>query len=398
MYPNFHFEITSKDTHSNARCGLYHTPHGTIETPNFIFCGTKAAIKGATPEDIRRESTQIILANTYHLMLQPGSEVVKQLGGLHKMMGWDGPMFTDSGGFQIFSLGHGSVSNEIKGRKLSPNNKTLLKITEEGAKFRSYIDGSYHLLKPEKSIAIQRDLGADLIVVLDECTPYNVDKNYTKESMRMSHRWALRSLEEFKKGNDHSQALYGIIQGGVYDDLRKESSDFMNEHNFFAHAIGGCLGATKNEMYDIVGKVMTRLSKDRPVHLLGIGGIEDILNGVSHGIDTFDCVHPTRLARHGGALVKKSLKRSEDDHTNTHHFNLANSRFKIDERPLDPDCGCNTCQNFSRGYLHHLLKAKEMLGLQAITIHNIHFMNKFMSSIRKSIQETKFEQEKLNWL
>lgn len=397
MYPNFHFEITTQDTNSSARCGLYHTPHGTIETPNFIFCGTKAAIKGATPEDMRRENTQIILANTYHLMLQPGSKIVKQLGGLHKMMGWSGPMFTDSGGFQIFSLGHGSISNEIKGKTLTPRNKTLLKITEEGAKFRSYIDGSYHLLTPEKSIEIQRDLGADLIVVLDECTPYNVDKNYTKESMRMSHRWALRSLEEFKKGNDYSQALYGIVQGGVYADLRKESADFINDQNFFAHAIGGCLGAIKDEMYDIVAMVMNRLSKDRPVHLLGIGGIEDILNGVACGIDTFDCVHPTRLARHGGALVKRSLKRAEGDNTTTDHFNLANSRFKTDDRPIDPECECNTCKNFSRGYLHHLLKAKEMLGLQALTVHNVHFMNKFMKSIRNSIENNSFQQERSHW-
>lgn len=398
MYPNFSFKILNRDTASNARCGKLVTPHGIVETPNFIFCATKAAIKGLTPTAMKAENTQIILANTYHLMLQPGSEAVKKLGGLHKMMGWDGPMFTDSGGYQIFSLGHGSISSEIKGKRTSKRPNTLLKITEEGAKFKSYIDGSLHLLTPEKAIQIQRDLGADLIVVLDECTPFNVDKTYTANSMHMSHRWALRSLEEFKRENTNSQAIYGIIQGGIYEDLRKESANFVNSNEFFAHAIGGCLGSNKNQMHDIVGTTMSMLSPNRPVHLLGIGGISDIFNGVNHGIDTFDCVHPTRLARHGGALVPSTLKLMESDPSKTEHFNLLNSRFRLDERPIDPECGCATCKNFSRGYLHHLFKAKEILGLQALTAHNVHFMNRLMHSIRNAIVNGTLEQERKKWV
>ena len=398
MYQNFAFDIIEKDKNSNARCGKLTTPHGVVETPAFIFCGTKAAIKGATPQEMKAENTQIILSNTYHLMLQPGSKTVKKLGGLHKMMGWDGPMFTDSGGYQIFSLGHGSVSEEIKGTRLNNKRKTLLKINEEGARFRSYIDGSYHMLTPEKSIEVQRDLGADLIVVLDECTPFNVDKSYTHKSMLMSHRWAIRSLNEFKKENDFTQALYGIVQGGVYEDLRKEGADFINSNPFFAHAVGGCLGQTKSQMYDIIGITMDRLSKDRPVHLLGIGGIVDIFNGVTYGIDTFDCVHPTRLARHGGALVPHKLKLEEGDNSPSEHFNLLNNRFKEDEKPIDPECRCNTCSNFSRGYLHHLMKAKEILALRALTVHNVHFMNRLMSAIRKAISNGTLSEEKKNWI
>jgi queuine tRNA-ribosyltransferase len=398
MYPNFNFEIINRDPNSNARCGKLTTPHGIVETPNFIFCATKAAIKGLSPTAMKAENTQIILANTYHLMLQPTSEIVKQLGGLHEMMGWDGPMFTDSGGYQIFSLGHGSISSEIKGKRNSTRPNTLLKITEEGAKFRSYIDGSLHLLTPEKAIQIQRNLGADLIVVLDECTPFHVDKTYTANSMHMSHRWALRSVEEFKRENNYAQALYGIIQGGVYEDLRKESADFVNSNEFFAHAIGGCLGSDKNQMHNIVGTTMSMLSQNRPVHLLGIGGVSDIFNGIIHGIDTFDCVHPTRLARHGGALVPHSLKLIEADPSKTEHFNLLNNRFRSDEKAIDPECGCSTCKHFSRGYLHHLFKAKEILGLQALTAHNVHFMNRLMQSIRNAIKDGTLEQERKKWV
>lgn len=398
MYPNFNFEIINSDPNSNARCGKLTTPHGIVETPNFIFCATKAAIKGLSPTAMKAENTQIILANTYHLMLQPTSEIVKQLGGLHEMMGWDGPMFTDSGGYQIFSLGHGSISSEIKGKRNSTRPNTLLKITEEGAKFRSYIDGSLHLLTPEKAIQIQRNLGADLIVVLDECTPFHVDKTYTANSMHMSHRWALRSVEEFKRENNYAQSLYGIIQGGVYEDLRKESADFVNSNEFFAHAIGGCLGSDKNQMHNIVGTTMSMLSQNRPVHLLGIGGVSDIFNGIIHGIDTFDCVHPTRLARHGGALVPHSLKLIEADPSKTEHFNLLNNRFRSDEKAIDPECGCSTCKHFSRGYLHHLFKAKEILGLQALTAHNVHFMNRLMQSIRNAIKDGTLEQERKKWV
>ncbi len=395
-YSNFSFNIISKSKKSKARLGLLNTPHGVVKTPAFIFCATKAAIKGVTTAQMEAEDTQIILSNTYHLMLQPGGDLVEKMGGLHKFMGWNKPMLTDSGGYQIFSLGHGSVSQEIKGKRSGEKRKTLSKITEEGAVFQSYIDGSKHLLTPEKSIKIQKQLGPDLVVVLDECTPFNVDKSYTSRSMRMSHRWALRSLEEFKKGNDGKQALYGIIQGGVYEDLRREGTDFVNGQDFFGHAVGGSLGASKDQMYEIVNYTMSLLDPSRPVHLLGIGGVKDIFNGVQNGIDTFDCVHPTRLARHGGALVMSKHWESQE-YKGKEHINLNNSIFKEDESPIDIDCKCYACSNFSRSYIYHLIKAKELLYMQLLTIHNVHYMNKLLTSIRKSIESDSLEEEQKKW-
>lgn len=398
-YPNFHFEITHTNSSSKERRGCLSTPHGTFETPAFIFCATKAAIKGASPHDMRREKTQIILANTYHLMLQPGSEVVSRMGGLHSFMGWNGPMLTDSGGFQIFSLGHGSVAEEIKGKRQAHRPKSLLKINEEGATFKSYLDGKRHLLTPEKSIQVQRGLGADLIVVLDECTPFHVDKSYTEKSMHMSHRWALRSLEEFQKGPTGVQALYGITQGGVYPDLRQISADFVNSHPFFGHAVGGSLGASKDQMAEVVEMAMAPLDPSRPVHLLGIGGIRDIFEGVKQGIDTFDCVHPTRLARHGGALVPLHVwEKMGENPREREHINLRNARFCHDPEPIDETCPCQTCAHLSRSYLHHLLKAKELMALQAITIHNVAFMNRLLEAIRSAIESDSLENEKRKWV
>ncbi len=394
LYSEFNFNIECQSPSSRARLGRLSTPHGVIETPAFIFCATKAAIKGATPAQMRDCQTQIILSNTYHLMLQPGGELIAKMGGLHKFMGWDGPMLTDSGGYQIFSLGHGSVSEEIKGRRTSSGRRTLQKITEEGARFQSYIDGSYHTLTPEKSIQVQQQLGADLVVVLDECTPFNVDKNYTEQSMHLSHRWAMRSMDEFKRGDDGSQALYGIIQGGVYPELRREAANFVNDQNFFAHAVGGSLGADKNQMYDIVEYTLSLLCPKRPVHLLGIGGLRDIVHGVAQGIDTFDCVHPTRLARHGGALVWPDPSNND---TTREHINLRNAKYRDDERPIDAACPCQTCKTYSRAYLHHLLKAKELLSLQSLTLHNVSFMNRFMQTIRDAIRSDALASLQKEW-
>jgi queuine tRNA-ribosyltransferase len=379
---------------SRARVGRLQTPHGVVETPAFIFCATKAAIKGVTPDQMQACGTQIILSNTYHLMLQPGAEVVAKMGGLHKFMGWNGPMLTDSGGYQIFSLGHGSVAAEIKGKRMGNRPKTLLEINDYGARFKSYIDGSTYLLTPERSIEIQRLLGPDLVVVLDECTPFHVDKTYTERSMALSHRWALRSLNEFQKHDNGQQSLYGIIQGGVYEDLRREACDFVNSQPFFGHAIGGSLGADKEQMYDVVSMTANHLDASRPIHLLGIGGVRDIFEGVAQGIDTFDCVHPTRLARHGGALVRphNALKEGGE------HINLRNSICREDSNPIEPDCSCYTCQNFSRAYLNHLLKAQELLGMTLITIHNVAFMNRLLSAIRTAILEGRLEEEKKNWV
>ena len=397
LYTNFKFEITQQAKTSRARAGKITTPHGVVETPAFIFCATKAAIKGVNPTQMREADTQIILSNTYHLMLQPGGEIVERLGGLHKFMGWDGPMLTDSGGYQIFSLGHGSVAEEIKGKRNNTTRRTLRKITEDGAEFYSYIDGSKHLLTPEKSIQVQRQLGADLIVVLDECTPFNVDKSYTERSMHMSHRWALRSLEEFKRGDNGAQALYGIIQGGVHKDLRQVGTDFVNESEFFGHAVGGSLGCNKDQMDEVVSFTLSMLRPDRPIHLLGIGGVRDIFNGVAQGIDTFDCVHPTRLARHGGALVK-AKHWNDYPYKGQEHMNLNNTGFKTDDQPIDPECACSTCQNFSRGYLHHLIKANELLATNAITIHNVHYMNSLLTAIRQAILLDRLDEERGDWI
>lgn len=395
IYDEKCFAFSVHKQSGSARVGTIRTPHGDIETPAFIFCATKAAIKAADIERINEAGTQIILSNTYHLMLQPGEDTVAKLGGLHKMMGWNKPMLTDSGGYQIFSLGHGSVSDEIKG--IRSKQKTLIKINEDGAIFRSYINGKIYFLTPEKSIQIQQKLGADLIVVLDECTPFHVSKEYTEKSMLMSHKWAERCLTELEKSNCSKQALYGISQGGIYQDLRRESCDFINSLPFFGQAIGGSLGQSKQQMYDVVSFTIEHLKKDRPTHLLGIGGIVDIFHGVNLGIDTVDCVHPTRLARHGGALVKIKNRNSLSSQCKE-HINLRNQQFELDENPIESDCSCFTCQRHSKAYIHHLLKARELLAYTLITIHNVFFMNKLMEAIRQAILEGRLDQERNNWI
>ncbi len=395
---NFEWKIIKKLNYNNARLGVISTPHGDIETPAFIFCATKAALKSFTTKEAKNNNTQIILSNTYHLMLQPGSDLIAKHGGLHKFIGWSGPMLTDSGGFQIFSLGYGSVADEIKGRKTNSKvRKTLININEEGAIFKSYIDGSNLLLSPERSIQIQRDLGADLIVVFDECTPFNVDKDYTYNSMLRSHRWSKRSINMFnsnfkyspKKGSSGFQEIYGIIQGGIYKELREESIDFnLTKINTFGIAIGGSLGANKEQMQEVVNFTASRINNNnKPIHLLGIGEPIDIWTFVEQGIDTFDCVSPTRLARHGAALVKgKSGK-----------INLKNVRYKENLNPIDKDCRCYTCKNFTLAYLYHLFASQELLGLQLLTTHNIFFMNNLMKVIRNSIIENNFEIKKKEW-
>ncbi|MDR1982398.1 MAG: tRNA guanosine(34) transglycosylase Tgt [Holosporaceae bacterium] len=389
MYKNFGFSVV--DLFEKSRVGILKTPHGKIKTPAFIFCGTKASVKGISPQQLQETKAQIILSNTYHLFSYPGAEHIKKLGGLHKFMGWNGPMLSDSGGFQIFSLGHGAVADEIKGKRSRAS--TLVKIDEQGAFFRSYWDGNMQLLTPEKSIETQRDLGADLIVSFDECTPYHSDKKYTEQSMERSHRWEKRSLDEFARKNDFTQALYGIVQGGVYQDLRKRSAEFISDKPFFATAIGGTLGSTKTQMYEVVEMATNGLSLSRPIHLLGIGGIVDIFKCVELGIDTFDCVHPTRVARHGGALVKPQHR----DNKTREHINLKRSEYATDDNPIEPDCDCSTCKNFSKAYLHYLLKANELLAPSAITVHNVRFMNKLMEEIREGISNKNLEYVKNKW-
>ncbi|MDR1233256.1 MAG: tRNA guanosine(34) transglycosylase Tgt [Puniceicoccales bacterium] len=389
----FAFRITHGCKSTMARRGILSTPHGIINTPNFIFCATKGAMKSLSTADLKATGAEIMLSNTYHLMLQPGADIVAKHGGLHKMLNWNNPMLTDSGGFQVFSLGHGGVANEIKGRRNFPShcNRTLLKITEEGALFRSYIDGTKHWLTPEISIQVQKKLGADIILALDECTPFHADRKYTASSMDRSHRWELRSLAEFKKTDNVQQALYGIVQGGIYEDLRRVSTDFVANNDFFGQAIGGSLGGTNSQMHEVVEMIGQLIDHARPVHLLGIGGIVDIWNGVKNGIDTFDCVYPTRLARHGGALCVPFL------HGGKEFINLNNSCCREDVSPIDDTCDCYCCRNFSRSYVHHLFKAKEMLGGQLLTIHNARFMVRLMETIRRSIENEAFRDEFKKW-
>ena len=388
-YPDFRFAVQARDPGSRARTGVLTTPHGVVPTPAFVFCGTKGAIKGATPAQVRAADTAIILANTYHLMLQPGAEVVRRLGGLHRFAGWPGPMLTDSGGFQIFSMGHGSVADEIKGRRQQARPATLARVDENGAAFRSYVDGSWQVLTPERSIAVQRDLGADLILVLDECTPFHVDRDYTANSMAMSHRWGDRCLAAFARHNDGRQALYGIVQGGVYADLRRESTEYTADRPFFGTAIGGSLGGSKAQMVEVVAMCTPFLHPDRPVHLLGIGGIRDILASVRLGIDTFDCVTPTRVARHGWALLKGAANE---------RINLRNARFRDDPTPIDESCGCEACRTASRAYLHHLVRVGELLGMTLLTIHNIWTMNRLMHDVRAAIAEARLDAVAAAWI
>lgn len=390
-YPGFDFTITHKDVKSNARVGTLKTPHGTIQTPNYIFCGTKGAIKNLSPFQVKEAGADIILGNTYHLMIQPGADLIQKMGGLHKFNGWQGPMMTDSGGFQVFSMGHGSCADEIKGRNKdkSDTKQSMLKISEEGVQFRSYKDGAKLHLTPESSIEIQKNIGADLIYQFDECTPYHVTKDYTENSMEMSARWGDRCLKKFDEIHDGSQALYGIVQGGVYEDLRSRSAQYIADRPFFGSAIGGCLGGSDEEMIGILDWAMPYLPEQRPVHFLGIGRIKDVFSFVRKGIDTFDCVTPTRIGRHGWALIKGNAEE---------RINLRNAKFAEDDTPLDETMDLPCSNYYSKAYIHHLLKAGEMLAIQILTQHNIAVMTRLMREVRESIANGSLDELEKEWL
>jgi queuine tRNA-ribosyltransferase len=406
--PGFAFDSTPAAGLDRARLGTLTTPHGQVQTPAFIFCATKAAMKATTIPQVRAADTQFILSNTYHLMLQPGPEVVADHGGLHKFTGWNGPMLTDSGGFQVFSLAHGGVAEEIKStRKFEVSQKSVLKITEEGVAFRSHIDGRREMLTPERSIEIQRQLGADIILTFDECTPFHVDRAYTARSLALTHRWTDRSIARYaaefgdyapRQGSAGMQGLYGISQGGVYDDLRRASAAFLLERPFFGHAIGGSLGQSKAQMYEVVDFTNAALASPKPVHLLGIGGVEDVFHCVTLGIDTFDCVAPTRMARHGAALVPAAVAEGAAVKRSEPRLNMRNARFKTDRTPLDPSCGCETCTTYTRAYIHHLFKADELIGQTLLTIHNIATMNRVMADVREGIAAGSLDDARRFWL
>ena len=346
------YELIKKDSRTKARRGRVNTPHGPIETPVFMPVGTAGTVKAMKPEEVRDMGAQIILGNTYHLYLRPGHEVVKAAGGLHKFMNWERAILTDSGGFQVFSLG------------------AMRKISEEGVEFRSHIDGSKHMLSPEKSMEIQNALGSDIMMAFDECAPYPADRNYVKNSLERTTRW-LKRCKEYHK-NTEQQSLFGIMQGGMYKDLRKQSAEEIVELDLPGYAIGGLsVGEPKEIMYEVMDDCVDYLPADKPRYLMGVGSPDCLFEGVERGIDMFDCVLPTRIARHGMAMTSQG------------RVNIKNAKYERDFTPLDPNCDCYTCRNYSKAYLRHLFKSDEILSSMLMTTHNLHFLVNTMAGIRK---------------
>lgn len=368
----FKFELLYVSKTSRARVGKITTPHGVIDTPNFVGVGTNGTLKTLDNGAVQDIGLQLMFCNTYHLMLQPGTEVIRQAGGLHQFINRSLPIITDSGGFQVFSLAYGSVADELKSKGMKKQDGHVLKINEEGVLFRSYRDGSKILLTPETSVAAQKDLGSDIIIPFDELPPYHMDKTHLKSSLERTHRWEERSLNAHL-ANPQNQAIYAVVHGGVHKELRKASCDFLTSLPFDGYAIGGSMGKIKEEMIDILSFTIPLLPLEKPNHLLGIGDLASIHQCIPLGIDTFDSSYPTRAARHGILLTKKGpLKILKSRHTNLFH-------------PPEKDCSCLTCRQFSLAYLHHLFKAREMTGMTLATIHNLHFMVDFMRSLRQKI-------------
>ena len=376
----FKFEILYQDKRTKARLGKIKTDHGEIETPAFVAVGTAASVKSLTPQEISQTGTQIFFVNTLHLHLRPGEKIVKKLGGVHQFANWQGPIISDSGGFQVFSLAR---EEKVK----------LVRITHDGVEFRSPWDGKKDFLTPEKSIAIQKDLGADIILCLDDCTPYPVSHQQAKISLERTHCWAEKSLEAYKKLKSR-QALYGIIQGSVFKDLRIASAKFITRLPFAGIAIGGIsVGESKKEMRKVLDWVVPLLSKEKPRHLLGVGEIDDIFALVKAGVDTFDCVMPTRLGRMGRTLIKNSKFKSQN-----FTYDITKAKFAEDKRPLDPQCDCYVCKNFSRAYICHLFRSRELLAYRLATYHNLYFINRLLSQIRQAINEGSLEKLEKEWL
>jgi queuine tRNA-ribosyltransferase len=354
----FSFDLLA--TNNSARRGRVTTAHGTFETPCFMATGTAATVKGMTFDSVRAAGAELVICNTYHLMIRPGSERIATLGGLHKFMGWSGPILTDSGGYQVMSLAK------------------LRTMDEKGVIFRSHIDGTKHELTPERSVQIQRDLDSNISLCLDECTPHPATHEQAAKSMRLSMRWAERSKNAFVARDGY--ALFGINQGGMYEDLRQESAQKLQTIGFDGYAIGGLsVGEGQDEMFRILDATLPHLPTDKPRYLLGVGWPDDIVGAVKRGVDMFDCVIPTRSGRTGQGLTQRGA------------INIRNARHQMDTRPIDDACGCIACRNHSRAYLHHLFRANEMLGPILLTAHNVHYYQDLMSGMRKAIEEQKFD-------
>ena len=360
------YELIKKDAKTGARRGRIHTPHGVIETPVFMPVGTQATVKAMTPDELKdMVDAKIILSNTYHLYLRPGDELVAEAGGLHKFMNWDRPILTDSGGFQVFSLAD------------------LRNITEEGVKFKSHLDGSSHFISPEKSMSIQNNLGSDIMMAFDECCPYPSTYEYTRKSMERTTRWAKRCLEAHKRKDE--QGLFGIVQGGMYKDLREESAKQLVELDFPGYAVGGLsVGEPADLMYDVLEYTTPLLPENKPRYLMGVGTPDYLIEAVMRGIDMCDCVLPTRIARNGTAMTSEGK------------VVVRNATYERDWTPLDHNCDCYTCTHYTRAYIRHLVKCGEILGARLITIHNLRFLVRLMENVRKAIEEdrlTEFRDE-----
>ena len=400
------FSIRHRASGSLARTGELATAHGVVRTPAFVAVATQASIKAVEPRAAAEHGAQIVIANTYHLHLRPGEDTVAALGGVHGFSGWDGPTMTDSGGFQVFSLGAGKehgvgkVASIFPGREPasskqpSTRGRSLVRLSEQGADFRSIVDGSLHTFTPESVVAIERKLGADIVLPLDECTSPLHDYGYTKQAMERTHRWARRGLAAFEllEGdpsfpNPH-QAMYGIVQGGAFRDLREESAKVVGGMGFAGYAIGGSLGRSKGEMLRVLDWTVPLLPEARPRHLLGIGEIEDLFAAVRRGVDTLDCAAPTRLARNGTVFLKGATR---------HRINLRNARFARDDRPIDSTCDCATCLRHSRAYLRHLCRAGELSFYRLATIHNLRFLVRLMEQIRSAIDDDRLDALAADW-
>ena len=360
------YELIHIDKSTGARRGVIHTPHGDIQTPVFMPVGTQATVKSMTPEELKEIGADIILSNTYHLYLRPGSKLIREAGKLHNFMKWDRPILTDSGGFQVFSLA-------------KPKD-----ITEEGVTFKSHINGEKLFLTPEKSIQIQNKLDSDIAMSFDECIPYPATYEYAKASTERTLRWARRGKEVF---NNPRQSLFGIVQGGEYESLRKYSAEETVKLGFDGYAIGGTsVGEDKDTMYRMIDYAIKYLPEDKPRYLMGVGDPFDLFEGVERGVDMFDCVHPTRLARHGHAFTKYGK------------INLKNAKYKEDFTPVDTSCDCECCKNYTKAYIRHLLVAEETLGQRLLSIHNLRFLIRIMEGIRLSIQEDRFLEYKKEFM
>ncbi|MGB9911476.1 MAG: tRNA guanosine(34) transglycosylase Tgt [Microgenomates group bacterium] len=376
----FKFKIFYQDKKTKARVGEITTPHGKIQTPAFVAVGTAASVKSLSPEEIKQTKTQIFFVNTFHLHLRPGEKIIKKLGGIHRFMNWQGPIISDSGGFQVFSLAR---EKKIK----------LVKITPQGVEFRSPWDGKKCFLSPEESIRIQKDLGTDIILAFDDCTPYPVTEKEAENSLIRTHRWAEESLLAYQKLKS-KQALYGVIQGSVFENLRKKSARFIASLPFAGMAIGGVsVGESKEEMKKVLDWVTPLLPQDKPRHLLGVGEIDDIFTLIKAGIDTFDCVMPTRLGRMGQVLIKNPRLKNKN-----FQYDITKTKFSADPKPLDPYCDCYVCKNFTRAYINHLFRSQELLAYRLATYHNLYFVNQLVAQIRQAIKEGDLEKLEKEWL